>query len=184
MKTTTVSRLSLDDYLKLQYRFDVIADPDGGWVIDFPDLPGCTTQADTPDEIVPMAEEGRQLWIESMYERGLEIPLPSYPEEYSGKFNLRLPKSLHRKLAESAERDGVSLNQYAVMLLSRGDAQRTIRSSLEAIEHQLSTWAQQMTDTRAATENADKRPTVQYDDEGRPRSKDEPYLRLVETRAA
>lgn len=129
--------MSLDDYLGLQYRFDVIADPDGGWVIDFPDLPGCTTQADTLDEIVPMAEEGRQLWIESMYERGLAIPLPSYPEEYSGKFNLRLPKSLHRKLAESAERDGVSLNQYVVTLLSRRDAQQSIQHELMAIRGQI-----------------------------------------------
>lgn len=129
--------MSLDDYLKLQYRFDVIADLDGGWVIVFPDLPGCVTQADTVDEIIPMAEEGRHLWIESMYERGLDIPLPTYPEEYSGKFNLRLPKSLHRKLAESAEREGVSLNQYVVMLLSQGDAQQAIQHELAAIREQL-----------------------------------------------
>jgi predicted HicB family RNase H-like nuclease len=39
-------------------------------------------------------------------------------ERYSGKFALRLPKSLHRQLAEGAVRDGVSLNQYLVTLLA------------------------------------------------------------------
>jgi predicted HicB family RNase H-like nuclease len=69
-----------------------------------------------------MAEEARTLWIETEYEAGEEIPLPSYPPEYSGKFNLRLPKSLHAQLAQSAEREGVSLNQYVVMLLAAAEA--------------------------------------------------------------
>jgi hypothetical protein len=56
------------------------------------------------------------------YEDAAEIPLPSYPEAYSGKFNLRLPKSLHRRLAELAEREAVSLNQLVVSLLAAGDA--------------------------------------------------------------
>ena len=73
-----------------------------------------------------MAEEVRPLWIEAAYEHGIDIPLPSYPEEYSGKFVVRLPRSLHRRLAESAERDGVSLNQYVVMLLSGGDAEQRV----------------------------------------------------------
>lgn len=113
-------RRPLKHFLALEYPFRVDADPDGGWVIHFPDLPGCLSQADSPDEIGPMAEEARQLWIETEYGAGRDIPLPSYPEEFSGKFNLRLPKSLHRQLAEAAERESVSLNQYAVMLLSRG----------------------------------------------------------------
>lgn len=116
-------RRSLGDHLAAEYRLNLIADRDGGYVAEFPDLPGCLTQGKTLTEVVMMASEARELWIEDAYERGLNIPDPSYPEEYSGKFNLRLPKSLHRALAESAERDGVSLNQYVVMLLARGDAE-------------------------------------------------------------
>lgn len=118
----TTERMTLDQYLHLEYPFNVIADPDGGYVVEYPDLKGCLTQADTLAEVAPMAEEARALWIEAAYEYGIDIPLPSYPEEYSGKFVVRLPRSLHRRLAESAERDGVSLNQYVVMLLSGGDA--------------------------------------------------------------
>lgn len=124
------ARRPLDDYLRLQYSFRAVADVDGGYVILFPDLPGCLTQVDTMDEIPAMAEDARRLWIETAYEDGQEIPLPSYPEEYSGRFVLRLPRSLHRSLAEAAEREGVSLNQYVVALLARGDAQARIESQV------------------------------------------------------
>jgi predicted RNase H-like HicB family nuclease len=127
------TRRPLEDYLALQYPFNVIADPDGGYVIIFPDLPGCMTRVETVEQIPAMAEEARALWIETEYERGQDIPLPTYPEEYSGKFNLRLPRSLHRSLAEAAEREGISLNQYVVYLLSRRDGQARIESKLDEL---------------------------------------------------
>lgn len=130
---TTETRKSLEEYLAMQYSFRAIADPDGGYVIIFPDLPGCMTQVESVDEIVPMAEDARRGWIETAYEHGMDIPLPSYPEEYSGKFNVRLPRSLHRQLAEAAEREGVSLNQYVVMLLSRGDVPARLERLLAEI---------------------------------------------------
>src|SRR5579871_5744296 len=119
---TATKRRPLGEYLALQYPFNVIADPDGGFVIAFPDLPGCMNQVETIDEIPAMAEDARRLWIETEYEGGAEIPLPSYPEEYSGKFNVRIPRSLHRALVESARREGVSLNQYVSGLLAAGEA--------------------------------------------------------------
>ena len=126
-------RRSLEEYLAMEYPFQVIASVDGGYVIRFPDLPGCVSQTDDLAEIGAVAEEIRTLWIETEYEAGADIPLPSYLEDYSGKFNLRLPRSLHRVLAESASREGVSLNQYVTMLLGRRDAQTQIERRLEAI---------------------------------------------------
>ena len=128
----------LNDYLALNYPFNVVADPDGGYVVIFPDLPGCMTQAETLGEVGTLAEEIRSLWLETAYEQGLEIPLPSYPEtEYSGKFNVRLPRSLHRSLAEAAEHEGVSLNQYVVGVLSRGDTQARVEHRLDALEDRI-----------------------------------------------
>ena len=40
--------------------------------------------------------------------------------DYSGKFVLRLPRSMHRQLAELAEAEGVSLNQLALAFLAQG----------------------------------------------------------------
>ncbi len=47
-----------------------------------------------------------------------ETELPP-PREYSGKVNLRMPKSLHRDLVHRAQEEGVSLNQLIVTSLAR-----------------------------------------------------------------
>jgi predicted RNase H-like HicB family nuclease len=111
----------LADYLALEYTLVIEADPDGGYVAHFPDLVGCATQGETLAEALAMAEDAKQGWLTATYNVGNEIPLPTYREDYSGRLLLRLPKSLHRQLAESAKRDGVSINQYIVMLLSHGE---------------------------------------------------------------
>lgn len=122
--------LTLEQALAIEYPFHVIAAEEGGYVLVFPDLPGCISQVESIDEIPGVAEEIRTLWLETEHQLGHSLPPPSYPEEYSGKFNVRLPKSLHRELAEAAKADGVSLNQYVTMLLSRGNAQARIESLL------------------------------------------------------
>lgn len=137
IKVNTSRRMTLQQYLELEYPFSVIADPEGGYVIEYPDLRGCMTQVEDIAEVGPMAEEIRTLWIETAYDQGIDIPLPSYPQEYSGKFNVRLPRSLHRKLAESAQREGVSLNQHVVSLLSEEVTLTQIASRLEHVESRL-----------------------------------------------
>ncbi len=116
-------RRPLSDFLAMQYPFNVLADPNGGYVIVFPDLPGCMTQVETLAELPDVAEDARRGWIETEYEQGHDIPLPSHPAEsatYSGKFIVRLPRSLHRALVQAAAHENVSLNQYVLALLSSG----------------------------------------------------------------
>ena len=138
METARIDpREPLSYYLGLQYPFNVYADPDGGYVAAFPDLPGCITQVERVEDVSAMVEDARIGWIETEYEQGHAIPLPSYPEEFSGKFNIRIPRSLHRALAEGAERQGISLNQYVVALLSRGDTQARVESQMNAISERL-----------------------------------------------
>ena len=64
----------------------------------------------------------RKAWIEAALEDGVEIHEPDSLEDYSGQFKLRIPRSLHRSLAEHSQREGISMNQYCVYLLSRNDA--------------------------------------------------------------
>ncbi len=134
MTSTAQLQTELEKYARMAYPINVVADEDGGYVVVYPDLPGCITQVETLEEIPAMAREILELWVESELELGHSIPPPSYPEEYSGKFNLRLPRSLHRRLAESAEREGVSLNQYVVSLLEAGDAVARIEERLDGLE--------------------------------------------------
>ncbi len=63
-------------------------------------------------EGVRLIEEAMRGWLESELENGKTIPEPRPEEEYSGKFIVRVPKSLHRKLAEISGSEGVSLNQW------------------------------------------------------------------------
>ena len=134
MTKMTTEKLTLNDYLALDYSLDVIAQPEGGYVIQYLDLPGCMTQVDSLDEVSTAAQEIRTLWIETQFADGFPIPLPSLPEEYSGKFVLRIAKSLHRRLATSASKEGVSLNQYAMSLLDRNDALARLESKIDAME--------------------------------------------------
>lgn len=134
MTSAAKVQAELKKYMAMDYPINLVADEEGGYVVIYPDLPGCITQVETLEEVPAMAREVFELWVESELEVGHNIPPPSYPEEYSGKFNLRLPKSLHRRLAESAEREGVSLNQYVVSLLESGDALHRLEERLDGIE--------------------------------------------------
>ena len=54
-----------------------------------------------------------------LLEDGVPVPEPRKAEEYSGKFVVRVPRSLHRQLATVAERDGASLNTYVNTTLAQ-----------------------------------------------------------------
>lgn len=62
-------------------------------------------------------EDARKGWIEVALERKINIPEP-VSDEFSGKFNVRLPKFLHRKLAYKARDEGVSLNTLITTALA------------------------------------------------------------------
>jgi antitoxin HicB len=126
----------VDFYLSHVYPFNVVAD-DGEYVVVFPDLPGCLTQVERAEDVGAAAEEARTLWIETAYEQGLEIPLPSSPEDFSGRFNVRLPRSLHQQLTQNAKREGISLNQYVTYLLTLSNTQHEAATNLNAVRQEL-----------------------------------------------
>ena len=102
----------IEYYLALPYTRELIPEPEGGWFVRVKELPGCMSQGETVDEAMLMIEEAMRGWLESELENGKTIPEPRPEEEYSGKFIVRVPKSLHRKLAEISGSEGVSLNQW------------------------------------------------------------------------
>ena len=114
---------TIDEYMKLPYRIELLPDPDeGGYVVSYPSLRGCLSSGETIDEAINNAEDAKREWIACALESGIEIPLPDADDEYSGQFKLRIPKSLHRQLALAAKREGISMNQYCLYLLSQGNA--------------------------------------------------------------
>ena len=114
---------TLNDYMSMSYRMEVVEDKtESGFVVSYPDLPGCITCGETVESAIANALDAKKAWIEAALEEGIEIPEPDSIEDYSGQFKLRIPKSLHRLLAEHSKREGISMNQYCVYLLSRNDA--------------------------------------------------------------
>lgn len=117
---------TLNDYLAMSYRLEIVRDDaEGGFVASYPDLPGCITCGETEEEAVKNALDAKKVWLEAALEDGLAIPAPDSLEAYSGQFKLRLPRSLHRALAEHSQREGISMNQYCVYLLAKNDALHT-----------------------------------------------------------
>jgi antitoxin HicB len=118
------------------YRFTVrplSEEEGGGYLVEFPDLPGCMSDGETVEEAIANGEDAKRCWIAAMKEAGRPIPPPSVEpaEGYSGKWQLRAPKSLHRRLAERAKREGVSLNTLAVTLLAEGLGERVPRMATD-----------------------------------------------------
>ena len=114
----------LNYYMNLSYRMEIVEDKDeGGYVLSYPDLPGCMTCSDSLDDLLELAKDARETWILGMLEDGKEIPLPSDLQSYSGQFKLRIPKSLHRSLSIHAKEEGISMNQYCLYLLAKNDTE-------------------------------------------------------------
>jgi len=115
---------TLDYYLSLPYRLEIVPDEEeGGYTAWYPELPGCITTAETMDDILHNALDAKKAWLEASIESGFEIaePVRTDPSSYSGQFKLRIPKSLHMALAINARREGISMNQYCIYLLSKTD---------------------------------------------------------------
>ena len=111
----------LDYYMELPYRVEVQRDQEeGGYVLHCPELPGCITCADTVEDGFRAMEDAKRCWFAACLADGFPIPEPAKLEDYSGQFKLRLPRSLHKRLAEKSAEEGISMNQYCLYLLSRG----------------------------------------------------------------
>ena len=114
---------TLEEYMAMPYRMEIVEDKDeGGFVVSYPDLPGSLTCGETIETAVTNAVDAKKAWLEAAIEEGIDIYEPDSLDDYSGQFKLRIPKSLHRMLAEHSQREGISMNQYCVYLLSRNDA--------------------------------------------------------------
>ena len=113
----------------MSFKYSIVlqwSDEDEGYVALVPELPGVSAVGDTPEEAVAEVKDASQACTESLEELNIKIPEPNHLPEYSGQLRLRMPKSLHARLATQAKLEGVSLNSYIVHLLSSGDEKKKI----------------------------------------------------------
>ena len=98
-------------------------DEGGGFVIRFPDLPGCMSDGATYEEAIANGREAFKVWMEAQIEDGLPVPQPHGAGE-PAKFVQRLPKYLHARLMERAAQEGVSMNSLVTTFVAEGLAGR------------------------------------------------------------
>lgn len=112
------------EMMKRSYRKVISGNPEQGFLAEIPDLPGCMTAGETEEEAIELLRDAMVGWLTVSLEQGLPIPEPSSEPAYNGKVLVRMPKFMHRQLAERAESEGVSLNQLAVTILAQGLGER------------------------------------------------------------
>ena len=92
------------------------SDEDDCYIATLPAWQNARTHGRSLEEASKNAHEVLSMLIHDARRRGEPFPDPS--RQYSGNLRLRLPKSLHARLAREAEREGVSLNQWLVAKLA------------------------------------------------------------------
>ena len=65
---------TLNDYMSMSYRMEVVEDKtEGGFVVSYPDLPGCITCGETVESAISNALDAKKAWLEAALEEGVEI---------------------------------------------------------------------------------------------------------------
>jgi len=102
----------------------------GGFLITFPDLPGCMADGETEAEAVENGRDAFAATLSALADMGRKIPAPAFiPEDMgasgaSGKFLTRVPKSIHARLAARAKAEAVSLNTLVLAFIAEGLSRR------------------------------------------------------------
>ena len=95
------------------------SDSDEGYIATSPEFEHLSAVGTTAAEAIADLESVVRVAIETFRESGWPLPTPKRVHEHSGQLRLRLPKSLHGRLVEEADRDGVSLNTLIVTYLAQ-----------------------------------------------------------------
>jgi len=98
------------------------ADDGGGYMITFPDLPGCMSDGETLEETLVNGQDAFNSWISAQVNMGRQRPAPTHYDEENKpvKFVQRLPRSLHASLQARARVEGVSINTLVLALIAEG----------------------------------------------------------------
>ena len=120
---------NLKYYMDLRYPTqitEISIENGGGYMIEIPLLKGCVSDGETIFEALENIKDAKMEWFTYMLENNLPIPEPIDVNKYSGKFVVRIPKSLHRTISEQSKMEGLSLNQYVANSLAYVAGQKQV----------------------------------------------------------
>ena len=125
----------------MQYKFTMmpVSEEDGGgFYAEVPDLPGCVAAGDTVEETLSILEEAVASWIMVAKDKGKTIPEPTlYTDDKlpSGRFSVRLARSIHKQLLQLAEKEHESLNCTVTRLLEQGLMLKSMDETMREIAY-------------------------------------------------
>lgn len=105
----------------MRYPFEIFySEEDSGYIAIVPDIPGCSAFGETEEEALREVRVAVKSCLNALKTENRPIPEPSGISNASGRITLRMPKSLHTRLAMESKTEGVSLNQYMLYKLAHG----------------------------------------------------------------
>lgn len=110
-----------------QYQFTVrplSKDEGGGYLVEYPDIPGCMSDGETIEEAIANGREAVRDCLEVFSESGRKIPKPGIE---AAQWRQRLPRSLYAKLTKQAENEGVSINSLVTAIIAEAIGARRAR---------------------------------------------------------
>jgi len=92
----------------------------GGFLISFPDIPGCVSDGETEEEAIVNGRQALAASLSALKAEGFPVPKPNSGGIASGKFVTRVPKTVHAQLSARAKSEGVSLNALVLAFIADG----------------------------------------------------------------
>ncbi|MDE2706814.1 MAG: toxin-antitoxin system HicB family antitoxin [Gemmatimonadota bacterium] len=101
------------------FSVNLFQDEDGDWLAHLVEMPGISAFADTPAAALAELTIAWEAAKESYRAHNESVPVAPARKEYSGQFNVRIDKRLHRRLAMEAGRAGISMNALVAQKLAQ-----------------------------------------------------------------
>ena len=124
----------------LEQSYSRVLAPDGGehYAAEILEFPGCSSTGATPAEAYANLERAAEAWLTRWLDDGREAPRPFSRSKTSGRFALRLPKSLYVRASQAAAREAVSLNLYIANAVAERVGASAALSAFDGIVNELS----------------------------------------------
>jgi antitoxin HicB len=100
------------------YQFTVrplTKDEGGGYLVEFPDIPGCMSDGETIQEAISNGHQALRDALDVFKESGRKLPKPTVA---AAQWRQRLPRTLYSKLTARAEHEGVSINSLVTAIIA------------------------------------------------------------------
>ena len=111
------------------YTVELSLDPDGDWLAHFAEMPNVSAFGPTPQKALAELGTAWELVKESYRTEGEAVPVAPSRRRYSGQFNVRIDRRVHRALAMEAARAGLTLNALVAQKLAQsvqGDDSKSV----------------------------------------------------------